>query len=296
MTFSEKLIRLRRREGLSQEALADALGVSRQAVSRWEQGTALPDGAKLLPCARYFGVRVDWLLDEQQDWEDQAEQTVPPPVQRTAGRGWMIAGAVVLAVSLVGLLAMGIFSSVFPAVVTEAPAGEEWVHVYTGLAAFLMVHHLDWLFALCLLTAAAGIWMLLRPRLQKAVEKNAVLQSNLVLLPIAAQAGLLYSCAQSLWWINMGRADYRGAFWFSLVPLILASIWMARNLLLEKDPRQRRKNGLLELAYCAVQLVVGLLVAEAGIGLVGLALQIIVCCVYVRWVNPRYMGRCFSKR
>ena len=98
---------------------------------------------------------------------------------------------------------MGICSSVFPAVMTQTPADEEWVHVYTGLAAFLMYHHLDWLFALCLLTAAVGVWMLLRPRLQRAVGKNAVLQSNLVLLPIAAQAGLLYSCAQSLWWIKM---------------------------------------------------------------------------------------------
>ena len=49
MTFGEKLTRLRKREGLSQEALAERLGVSRQAVSRWEQGTALPDAAKLLP-------------------------------------------------------------------------------------------------------------------------------------------------------------------------------------------------------------------------------------------------------
>lgn len=43
--------RLRKREGLSQEALAEQLGVSRQAVSRWEQGAALPDAAKLLPCS-----------------------------------------------------------------------------------------------------------------------------------------------------------------------------------------------------------------------------------------------------
>ena len=59
MTFAEKLMRLRKREGLSQEALAEALGVSRQAVSRWEQGTALPDAAKLLPCARLFHVSVE---------------------------------------------------------------------------------------------------------------------------------------------------------------------------------------------------------------------------------------------
>lgn len=68
MTFGEKLIRLRKGQGLSQEALAEALGVSRQAVSRWEQGTALPDAGKLLPCARLFQVSVDWLLDDGRDW------------------------------------------------------------------------------------------------------------------------------------------------------------------------------------------------------------------------------------
>lgn len=292
MTFSEKLCRLRRREGLSQEALAEALGVSRQAVSRWEQGTALPDGGKLLPCARHFGVSVDWLLDEGQDWEDQVPSA---PTSKPTARGWVIAGGVVLVVSLLGLLSMGILSSVFPAAVTEAPAGVEWVRAYTGLPGFLKYHHLEWLFALCLLTAAGGLWMLLRPRMQKAVRKNAVLQSNLVLLPIAAQAGLLYSSAQSLWWLQMGRADYQGAFWFSLVPLVLCSIWMARNLRLEQDREQRRKNSLIELAYCAVQLLVGALVAEAGIGLVGLALHILVCLFYVRWVNPRYMNRRFCK-
>ena len=45
MNFAEKLLHLRKREGLSQEDLAAHLEVSRQAVSRWEMGTALPVSA-----------------------------------------------------------------------------------------------------------------------------------------------------------------------------------------------------------------------------------------------------------
>ena len=295
MTFSEKLIRLRKREGLSQEALAEALGVSRQAVSRWEQGAALPDGAKLLPCARHFGVSVDWLLDEDQDWEMQTVSAAAPEEKRR-GRGWVIGGAAVLGVSLLGLLIMGIFSSVFPATMTVVAAGKEWVQVYDGLTGFLKSHRLEWLFALCLATAAMGLCLMLLPQLQKTAAKNPVLRSNLELLAIAAQAGLVYSTAQCLWWLNQGWEDYQGAFWFSLVPLVLASAWMARNLLLEKDPEQRRKNGLIELAYCVGQLLIGLLVADGGIGLVGLALNLILCLFYVQWVNPRYMNRCFGKK
>ena len=293
MTFSEKLIRLRRREGLSQEALAEVLGVSRQAVSRWEQGTALPDGAKLLPCARYFGVSVDWLLDEARDWE---AQTAPAAAGKARSLAWTIGGGVLTGLSLLGLLLIGILSSVFPAVYTEAPLGATWIRSYTGLSGFLKVHRLEWLFALCLVTAAVGLWILLRPRLRQAVEKNPVLQSNLTLLPIAAQAGLVYSAAQSLWWMRQGRGDYRGAFWFSLVPLVLASVWMVWNLMKEKDPARRRRNSWIELGYCFGQLCIGLLTADAGIGLVGAALNLILCLLYVLWVNPWYMGRRFGRK
>ena len=64
MNFSEKLIRLRKREGISQEELASYLEVSRQAVSRWEQGTALPDAGNLWKLRQRFGVSVDWLLED----------------------------------------------------------------------------------------------------------------------------------------------------------------------------------------------------------------------------------------
>lgn len=62
MNFSEKLIMLRKREGLSQEQLADRLGVTRQSVSKWESGTAFPEIVKLISLSEIFGVSVDFLV------------------------------------------------------------------------------------------------------------------------------------------------------------------------------------------------------------------------------------------
>ena len=62
MEFSEKLMDLRRREGLSQEQLADRLGVTRQSVSKWESGSAMPELGKLIAIADLFGVTLDELV------------------------------------------------------------------------------------------------------------------------------------------------------------------------------------------------------------------------------------------
>ena len=64
MTFSEKLITLRGGRGWSQEKLAQELGVTRQAVGRWERGSGLPDANSLMALARVFDVDAEWLLDE----------------------------------------------------------------------------------------------------------------------------------------------------------------------------------------------------------------------------------------
>lgn len=62
MEFPEKLSTLRRREGLSQEQLADKLGVTRQSVSKWESGSAAPELGKLIALSELFGVSVDYLV------------------------------------------------------------------------------------------------------------------------------------------------------------------------------------------------------------------------------------------
>lgn len=80
MQFSEKLAELRRRRGLSQEQLADALGVTRQSVSKWEGGAAMPELAKLVALSELFGISVDYLvkdyLEEPQTLEmDREDRT-----------------------------------------------------------------------------------------------------------------------------------------------------------------------------------------------------------------------------
>ena len=65
MEFSERLMILRKQAGLSQEQLADRLGVTRQSVSKWEGGAAVPELGKLVALADLFGVTTDCLLGRE---------------------------------------------------------------------------------------------------------------------------------------------------------------------------------------------------------------------------------------
>ena len=65
MIFSEKLQILRKNKGLTQEALADKLGVSRQAVAKWEAGQVYPDIANLIQISDLMNVSVDYLVKDQ---------------------------------------------------------------------------------------------------------------------------------------------------------------------------------------------------------------------------------------
>lgn len=65
MRFEEKIVELRKQKGLSQEELAEQLGVSRQAVSRWELGQTLPDIYNLVQLCELFGVSADYLVKEE---------------------------------------------------------------------------------------------------------------------------------------------------------------------------------------------------------------------------------------
>ena len=65
MTIGEKIAKLRKQAGLSQEAFSEKLGISRQAVSKWENGTAQPTNENLAQIARLFDVTISSLLDDE---------------------------------------------------------------------------------------------------------------------------------------------------------------------------------------------------------------------------------------
>ena len=70
MKFEEKLIKLRKSNGMSQEQLAEKLGVSRQAISRWESGDSTPDMINLLGLCDLFGVPADYLIHDDYQSDD----------------------------------------------------------------------------------------------------------------------------------------------------------------------------------------------------------------------------------
>ena len=71
MIFADKLIRLRKQAGLSQEELASELNISRQSVSKWEQAQSISDLDKIIQLSTFFNVSTDYLIkDEIENGDD----------------------------------------------------------------------------------------------------------------------------------------------------------------------------------------------------------------------------------
>ena len=94
MILADKIIELRKKEGWSQEQLAEQLGVSRQSISKWESAQSIPDMNKILALSELFGVTTDYLLKDgaepaepRQELEpalDEAGEVLTPVSMETA--------------------------------------------------------------------------------------------------------------------------------------------------------------------------------------------------------------------
>jgi len=75
MTTGQRIAQKRKERNLSQEALGEAMGVSRQSISKWESDTTIPEIDKLVAMSRLFEVRVGWLLGVEEENSAQQENT-----------------------------------------------------------------------------------------------------------------------------------------------------------------------------------------------------------------------------
>lgn len=80
MTFGEKLQKLRKQNGLSQEQLAEKLNVSRQAISKWEMGS-IPDMNNVVKLGRYFDCSLDYLMNNEIDTTNETTKN-PTVIQK----------------------------------------------------------------------------------------------------------------------------------------------------------------------------------------------------------------------
>ena len=156
--------------GLSQEELAQRMGVSRQSVTKWETGLSAPDLDRLVELADTLGVSLDYLLRDQVDMPEasagQEEGAVLPPEEKTervpaaaadrdmttGRRIALAAGVLIFLIGAAGLLTMWIFSELFPVQLVDLRGG-----VHTGLWGYVLARELNALFWAALAPVAVGL-------------------------------------------------------------------------------------------------------------------------------------------
>ena len=126
MDLGGTIYRLRTEHNLSQGDLAEALGVSRQSVSKWETGGSVPDLEKLVKLSQLFGVSLDELvLDRKPPCEEAPREDPPPPVtvvvqrERTPGR--KVAGVILLCMAFLVLLLLTAMGGLLTGLVLALP-------------------------------------------------------------------------------------------------------------------------------------------------------------------------------
>lgn len=137
MSFGDFLYELRKEKGLTQSEVAEKLGVTNKAVSKWETGETFPETAQLLPLAGLFGVTVDELLrGERRETPVSvapAEKETPPVDLSRFALSWS-AGQIALLISGIAVILLGLLF-----IFWVEKYGVCWFMLSTALGAFCFV-------------------------------------------------------------------------------------------------------------------------------------------------------------
>lgn len=150
--LSEKIYTLRRKNGLSQEQLAEIIGVSRQAISKWEGGLSVPESENLVAISEYFDVTLDYLLKEDADCAQKTEQETANGQSPKNHKG-MLLGIMTCVAGVVGLILWGLISILTPPLSNQISESST-IHI-DGNSLFLMI---------CILAVICGAGLILRDK------------------------------------------------------------------------------------------------------------------------------------
>jgi transcriptional regulator with XRE-family HTH domain len=158
MTVGDKILNLRKARGWSQEELAEQVGVTRQAVSRWESNAAKPDTDKIVDICDLFGVSADYLLRDKYAGEGEPQPTSEAPAvpaKATGVTALQILGILMIISSILVFCALGIMSAINPHLYCADGVD------YRGILGYIMGNQLWWLVNIDCANLFAGMLLLI---------------------------------------------------------------------------------------------------------------------------------------
>ena len=151
--LSERIYQFSRKSGLSQEQLAEKIGVSRQAISKWESGTSMPELEKLLALSECFHITLDELVKEEivnqstNEMPQKIEGTkVPKHIELKVGISLCLVRAICLILSGIMMVA--------------SPGATEQLNA----ASMITLNGSGVILILCILSMAIGLILILRKK------------------------------------------------------------------------------------------------------------------------------------
>jgi len=148
--LGETIYNLRRKQGLSQEQLAEKIGVSRQTVSKWEGDQSTPDLEKLLALASCFQISMDELTGYGPG-QPRGEESAPPEPAPKGLHMSRVAGMVLCVLGLISLLVCLVILLVYPQSMDNL--GNSFTVIIDGTGA---------VYGMCILAMVVGTYLLIR--------------------------------------------------------------------------------------------------------------------------------------
>ena len=151
--LSERIYKFRRKSGLSQEQLAEKIGVSRQAISKWESGTSTPELEKLLALSDCVSITLDELVKDETANQEASEAPLKSRENKASKVAEMKVGIGLCLIGAICLILSGVMMVTSPSATDKLNAASTITLNGSGI-----------LLILCVLSMVAGLVVILRKK------------------------------------------------------------------------------------------------------------------------------------